>query len=250
RRRRRGSGVGQVRVGVRRRHLALVAVEVDLPRERPSLPERERPRVLPHQHLRLHVPVRPGLHQLVVEVLQPIEHRRIIDGAVGDDGLVVEAEDLGDVVEVGVLGNERPPGVVHPVVEVDDGDLGAPVLPVVELHVPVHPHRAHVRRALQQRRRHCRRRDAFVVGGGGGGGAARVRTGRRACGRRSRRRTWRRGRWCRCRRRRRRRSTTGTWTPGAASTCTSLNLLRAWVLRRRSAVRKTVEGTTLARPQV
>ncbi|BAS84703.1 Os03g0416250 [Oryza sativa Japonica Group] len=68
------------------------------------------------------------------------------------EGLVLEAEDLGDVVEVGVLGDERPLGVVHAVVEVCDGDLGAPVVLVVELDVPVHADRAHVRRALQQRR--------------------------------------------------------------------------------------------------
>ena len=74
----RQGGVGQVGVGVRRWHLALVAVEVDLARERPALPEGEGAGVLAHEHLRLHVPVRPRLHEVVVEVLEPVEHGRVI----------------------------------------------------------------------------------------------------------------------------------------------------------------------------
>lgn len=71
----------------------------------------------------------------------------LTDGLVRDQRLVAEAEGLGDVAEVGVLGDDRPLGVVHPVAEVGDGDLHSPVLfLVVELDVPVHwdgagPHR-------------------------------------------------------------------------------------------------------------
>lgn len=69
---------------------------------------------------------------------------------VWNQGLVLEAEDLCDIVEVGVLKDERPLGVVHAVVEVGDRDLGTPVLLVVDLYVPVHADRAHVVGALQQ----------------------------------------------------------------------------------------------------
>uniref|UniRef100_A0A804RA47 Uncharacterized protein n=1 Tax=Zea mays TaxID=4577 RepID=A0A804RA47_MAIZE len=75
----------------------------------------------------------------------------LTDAPVWLQRLVLEAEDLGDVVQVGVLRHQRPLRVVHPVVVVGDGDLGAPVVLVVELDVPVHPDGAHVRRALQQR---------------------------------------------------------------------------------------------------
>jgi hypothetical protein len=151
RRRRDRGGVRQVGVRVRRRHLALVAVEVDLPRERPALAEGEGAGVLAHEHLRLDVAEGPGLHEQVIVELEPVEHAGVVDGAVGEQWLVLEAEDLGDVVQVGVLRHQRPLRVVHPVVEVGDGDLGAPVVLVVELDVPVDADRAHVRRALEQR---------------------------------------------------------------------------------------------------
>lgn len=76
-------------------------------------------------------------------------NRGLTDGLVRDDGFVVEAEDLGDVVEIRVLSHEGPLCEVHPVVEVGDGDLHSPVVFVVHLHVPVDSYRAHVVRALQ-----------------------------------------------------------------------------------------------------
>lgn len=74
----------------------------------------------------------------------------LTNGRIGDKGLVVEAEDLGDIVEVGMLDNEGPLGVVQSVVEVGDGNLSAPVVLVVDLHMPVHTNGAHVVGALQQ----------------------------------------------------------------------------------------------------
>lgn len=76
----------------------------------------------------------------------------LTDGFVWDEGLVVEAEHLCDIVEVGVLHDQSPLGVVQAVVEVGDGDLGTPVVLVVELYVPVHADRAHMVGALQQGR--------------------------------------------------------------------------------------------------
>lgn len=51
-----------------------------------------------------------------------------------------------------MLDHERPLGVVQAIVEVGDGDLGSPVVLVVELDVPVDADGTHVMRALQQRR--------------------------------------------------------------------------------------------------
>jgi hypothetical protein len=50
-----------------------------------------------------------------------------------------------------MLYNKTPKGVVHPIVEVCNGNLHTPIVLVVELHMPVHSDRAHVVCALQQR---------------------------------------------------------------------------------------------------
>ncbi|WVZ86581.1 hypothetical protein U9M48_033337 [Paspalum notatum var. saurae] len=131
---------------VRRRHDALVAVEVDPPRERPAPREGEVALVLLQNHLRLHVPV---LQQHLVVVLYPPEHPR---GAVLDERPVVEAEELRDALQVGVLQHQVPVAVVPHQVVVLHRHLHPPVLPVVNLHVPVHPDRAHVLGAMDDRR--------------------------------------------------------------------------------------------------
>lgn len=47
-----------------------------------------------------------------------------------------------------MLDYERPKCVVHPIIEVCDCNLDAPVVLVVELHMPVYSDWAHVVRAL------------------------------------------------------------------------------------------------------
>ena len=75
----------------------------------------------------------------------------LTDGSVGFEWLVIKAKNFSHVVEIGMLNDESPLRVVHPVIEVSDCYLCPPVIPVVDLHMPVHPYRAHVVRALQQR---------------------------------------------------------------------------------------------------
>lgn len=70
--------VRQVGVSIWWWHHALVAIEVHLPRKRPPFLERERARVLPEEQLRLHVAVRPGLHEQIVVVLHSVEHAGVI----------------------------------------------------------------------------------------------------------------------------------------------------------------------------
>jgi hypothetical protein len=72
-------------------------------------------------------------------------------GFIGNQRLVIEAENLCHVVKIWMLHNKTPKRVVHPVVEVCNGNLHTPVVLIVELHMPVHSDRAHVVRALQQR---------------------------------------------------------------------------------------------------
>ena len=71
--------------------------------------------------------------------------------AVGNERLVIEAEDSSDVIKIRMLNSQCPKRVVQPVVEVCDGDLHPPIVLVVDLHMPVDSNRAHVVRALQQR---------------------------------------------------------------------------------------------------
>lgn len=73
-------------------------------------------------------------------------------GLVGNKRLVIETENLRHIVEVWVLYNETPKCVVYPIVEVCNGNLHSPVVFIVDLHMPVHPNRAHVVCALQQGR--------------------------------------------------------------------------------------------------
>jgi hypothetical protein len=144
-----------------------VPVEVDPPRERPAPREGELALALLQYHLRLHVPV---LQQHLVVVPYPPEHPRVVCndeelnnsaadraafllasggraltvGAVLDEGLVVEAEELRQAAQVGVLQHQVPVAVVPHQVVVAHRHLHPPVPPVVHLHVPVHPDRAHV----------------------------------------------------------------------------------------------------------
>lgn len=56
------AGCGAAResgIVIRRWHDTVIAVEGDLPREGPALPEGEEGRVFAQQHLRLHVPILP-----------------------------------------------------------------------------------------------------------------------------------------------------------------------------------------------
>lgn len=74
----------------------------------------------------------------------------LTDGSVGDEWFVIEAENLSDIVEIRVLNNKSPERIIHPVVEVCNGNLDSPVFFVVNLHMPVHSNGAHVLCALQQ----------------------------------------------------------------------------------------------------
>ena len=67
-----------------------------------------------------------------------------------DERFVIEAENLRDIVEIGVLCNESPLSIVHPIVEVSDGNLHTQIFLIVHLHVPMQPNRAHMMCALQQ----------------------------------------------------------------------------------------------------
>ena len=75
----------------------------------------------------------------------------LTDGLIRNKGLVIKTEDLGDIVEIGMLSHQGPLRVIHPVVEVGDGDLGTPVVLVVELDMPMYSNWTHVASALQQR---------------------------------------------------------------------------------------------------
>lgn len=73
-------------------------------------------------------------------------------GAVLDERLVVEAEQLRQAPEVRVLHHQVPVAVVLDLVVVGDRHLHPPVLTVADLHVPVHPDWAHVVGAPEDRR--------------------------------------------------------------------------------------------------
>jgi hypothetical protein len=64
-------------------------------------------------------------------------------------GLVREAESLGEVVKIGMLGNHIPVGEVLGEVSVRDGKLHTPVLLVVDVDMPVDFHRTHILGAVQ-----------------------------------------------------------------------------------------------------
>lgn len=61
---------------------------------------------------------------------------------------MIEAKDLGEVIQVGMLHNQVPLGEVHSIVEICDGDLHSPVLLVIELDVPMDTDWAHMAGAL------------------------------------------------------------------------------------------------------
>jgi hypothetical protein len=64
-------------------------------------------------------------------------------------GLVREAESLGEVVKIGMLGNHIPVGEVLGEVSVRDGKLHTPVLLIVDVDMPVDFHRTHILGAVQ-----------------------------------------------------------------------------------------------------
>lgn len=70
-------------------------------------------------------------------------------GLVGDKGLVIKAENLGDVVEIGMLSHEGPLRIVHSIIEISNGNFDAPVILVVDLNMPMHAYWAHMVCALQ-----------------------------------------------------------------------------------------------------
>lgn len=71
-------------------------------------------------------------------------------GCVRDKWFVDKTENLGDIVEIGVLGNKRPLRVIRSIVEICDGNLHSPKLLVVELDMPMNSDGAHVLCALKQ----------------------------------------------------------------------------------------------------
>ena len=83
-------------------------------------------------------------------LLGKYEYTSLTLGFEGDDRLVVKAENLRDIVEIGMLDDESPLRVVKAVIEVCNRNLGAPILLVVKLHMPMHSDRAHVLCALKQ----------------------------------------------------------------------------------------------------
>lgn len=71
-------------------------------------------------------------------------------GCVRNKWFVDKTENLGDIIEIGMLGNKRPLRVVRSIVEICDGDLNSPILLVVELDMPMNSNWAHVLCALKQ----------------------------------------------------------------------------------------------------
>lgn len=63
---------------------------------------------------------------------------------VRNERLVIKAKNLCNIVQIRMLNCETPERVVHPVVEVCNGNLHAPVFFVIDLDMPVHSHRAHM----------------------------------------------------------------------------------------------------------
>lgn len=74
--------------------------------------------------------------------------RALTYGLVGDKRLVVKAENLSHVVEIGMLRHKSPLCVVQFVIEISDRYLHSPIILVVKLHVPVHPYWTHMMSAL------------------------------------------------------------------------------------------------------
>lgn len=68
---------------------------------------------------------------------------------VGHERLVVEAENLSDIVEIGMLCHKCPMCMVLPVIEVSDSNFDSPIILVIELYMPMHTYWAHVMGALQ-----------------------------------------------------------------------------------------------------
>lgn len=74
--------------------------------------------------------------------------QKLTNGLVGDKRLVIKAEDLGDIIQIGMLSYERPLRVVQPIVEIGYGNFDAPIVLIVKLHMPVHSYGAHMMCAL------------------------------------------------------------------------------------------------------
>jgi len=71
-------------------------------------------------------------------------------GTVGKKRLVIETENLGEIVKIWMLNSKRPQGVIHPVIEVCNGNLDSPIFLIVNLDMPVNPDWTHVMCAPQQ----------------------------------------------------------------------------------------------------
>lgn len=59
--------------------------------------------------------------------------------------MIVEAENLSYILQVGVFHHQVPLGIVFNKVEICDGDFDPPVLFIALLHMPMHSYGAHVR---------------------------------------------------------------------------------------------------------
>ena len=92
------------------------------------------------------------MHEQIVIELNSSEHRSIIYlASIWSKWLVVEAKQLGDIIEVRMLSDQIPLCVIHAVVEVRNRDLHSPIFLIVEFHMPVDSDRAHVRSTLDKR---------------------------------------------------------------------------------------------------
>lgn len=73
-------------------------------------------------------------------------------GSIRNQGLVVEAESLSEVIEIRMLHHQVPLRIVHVVVEICDGDFNSPVGFVVNFDMPVYSYWTHMVCTLDQRR--------------------------------------------------------------------------------------------------
>jgi len=64
---------------------------------------------------------------------------------------IIEAKNLGQVVEVRMLYNQVPLRVIHPIVEVCNCNLDSPIIFVIEFNMPVNSDWAHMVSAANQR---------------------------------------------------------------------------------------------------
>lgn len=97
------------------------------------------------KHKRQCLTKKDGINNAEIEFLQGVHEVQVLTyHSIGVQRFVVEAENGGQIVKIGVLRNEVPLRVVHPVIEVCHRDLYPPVLLVVNLDMPMHSYWAHV----------------------------------------------------------------------------------------------------------